>query len=328
MASGLSARQIQMMMGLGGAPHEDPAQERLEAEMSEAVLQRGGADAGWIAKAEELLDRAMAHRPRSALLANDLGLSGLRLALAIDAERGISRDAGESMRRHPREHLMRMGYRKGLEELRRENPAFAAALEGDLEALGKALAGRGAKARAIRPLFRERKGESDDEARQRGEIRYAPLHIACLNDSAEAVDLLMAAGASAGQFVGGVTPSGIAAYTGKARALEAIARNGGDLRLELRPEHSEANAGSTLLHRVLGRKIRNRERIVELLIGSGQYPDPLPRDAQGRSPLTEAEDTGDGAIRWLEGFARAREERSEIGQAAEPSDLQKRRPGL
>lgn len=319
----MSSMELMMLMMLerDGEP-KDPKLESL-AKKGRARLARVSDHPG---EAKELLEEMLAHRPKTASGAKELG--GAALPLAREIDRALTGKEPKGLpKKYPREHLLRLGYRHGIERLKKDHPALEAALRDDLPALEAALKGRWGKSRANKPLFAAKKENDPQEAKIRGETHYAPMHLAALNDSAEAVDLLMKAGGNPKLFLAGVTPSGLAAYIGAAKALRAIAENGGDVVLELLPEHAPEAAGSTLLHRVMTREIANKKAILKVLADSGQYPpDLLPKDAKGRTPLDEIPPE-DPARGWLLGLA-AKAEKRRLETAAEPAAPGPKRQGI
>lgn len=90
------------------------------------------------------------------------------------------------------------------------------------------------------------------------------------------------------------TPMGMAAIEGNDALLEMMWSSGADVLLTLRAEHNPRTAdalGTTLLHRVMGWKndpddFEGRARVAVFL--ASVYPDPLPLDDAGRSPLDHA----------------------------------------
>lgn len=125
---------------------------------------------------------------------------------------------------------------------------------------------------------------------------YSPLHFAVMFDDLKSVEILIAAGANPSLFSGGVTPTGIAAYASKVDILNFLAKKGADILLLLTAEQEPAHAGSTLLHRVMGREIPKKARIVRIL--AEHYDDPLILTAAGLSPL-DCANPGDEGHRTL-----------------------------
>lgn len=135
-------------------------------------------------------------------------------------------------------------------------------------------------------------GEADRVFRAPAQMRsFSALHLACYWDFPAAVSALLRRGFNPSFFSGQVTPTGLAAYSGSARALGALAIFGADLRLTLDPAHlaegsASHAAGSTLLHRIMDRSyIARRPLLSQILLASGQYSDPLPRALNGQTPL-------------------------------------------
>lgn len=185
------------------------------------------------------------------------------------------------------------------ERLVENNPVFFSLFSGGLAELEAALAKDPDGAR--RALL-------GDEPEKSGlQLNYTALHVAAQRDDAQAATRLIRAGAEPTRFIAGVSSVGLSAYVGSHNALKAMLEAGADARLTLKPEHSLGSSGSTLLHRVLEREGRNRVWVVQTLILSGQYPDPLPLTDAGVSPLDYAEDGHDLAVHWLRSYIAALE---------------------
>lgn len=181
-------------------------------------------------------------------------------------------------------------------DFKQARPLLHAAVADDIEALKDAL--------ARYPQSVNQAALSDKPADKGLRDNYSPLHMACYNDSAEAVALLMEAGADSSRFLSGVTPVGLAAYSGAIGALKALCACGADAHLTLSAEHGEE--GSTLLHRMMERSgSPRRHEVVRALILSGQYPDPFIKTAAGRSPIDrdDGSEPQDRTERWLLSYA-------------------------
>lgn len=106
------------------------------------------------------------------------------------------------------------------------------------------------------PLWRLLGAPAKKAVRASGIIAYDMVKLAASMGRVDAVEAMMARGASANRFSEGVTAVGLAGYHGHAGVLAAMLGHGADLRLEILPEHAPGRRdqhGSTLLKRVCER---------------------------------------------------------------------------
>lgn len=126
--------------------------------------------------------------------------------------------------------------------------------------------------------------------------RYNLLNIAVTRKASTLTEWLLLGGWDPNFYGGLVTPVGQAMYTGDLKGLTLMRDFGADLVMELRAEHGSKerpimarDLGSTALHRVMEKPDRgHKAEIVQLLVEA--YPDPLPKTAQGDTPLDRAID--------------------------------------
>lgn len=196
-------------------------------------------------------------------------------------------------------HLQRK-HKESYFSMEKINPIFYYTLLGNIEKLKEVLLDH---PRLINtPIF----DSLDKDWMPSSAPNYTALHVACFYNSKPLVNLLMSHGADANYYSGKVTPVGLAAYQGHFTALKTLIKHKADMLLALKAEHSEKEAGSTLLHRLLQTSTpspSNRLECIKLLLQSGQYNNPLPLTADGRTPLslsTEASETP--YAKWFRAF--------------------------